>query len=300
MPDRIIRVGILTSDLVNKLTWPAEVFYRRLMSVADDYGRYDGRPVILKAQLYALKSDRVTEPDIAKWIGECREAGLVRVYTVTEKPFVEILNFGQRIQAKSKWPDPPSDENPPGVTVKHGDSPPIRESDSGSKSKTDSLSHTAGGASGFGRLVESLCKDGFPQAWQDWRAYRAEIGEPLTSYTAKQQILKCERWGAKRSVQIIAKAIENSWKNLREDHEMNYGPGGKAPAAPTKAKPPEPPPAWVAQLKAIWPLVAKHKEYPDPVLRLQITAAVKALPRDAWMGIQGDDYNTLNGFLKSP
>jgi uncharacterized phage protein (TIGR02220 family) len=109
MPDRILRVGILTSESVNRLSWPAEVFYRRLMSVVDDFGRYDGRPAVLRASLYALKVDRVSEPDIGKWIRESEEAGLVRRYTVTEKPYLELLKFEQKVRAvKSKWPDPPA------------------------------------------------------------------------------------------------------------------------------------------------------------------------------------------------
>jgi hypothetical protein len=108
MPDRIIRAAILLSDRVNSLSWGAEVFYRRLMSVADDYGRYDGRLSILRAHLFALKIDRVSELDIGKWIRECDEAGLIAAYTIEEKQFVEIQRFGQRTRTDSKWPAPPS------------------------------------------------------------------------------------------------------------------------------------------------------------------------------------------------
>lgn len=112
MPDRIVRVGILTSDAVNSLSWAGEVFYRRLMSVVDDFGRYDGRTSVLRAALYALKVDRVSEPDIGKWIRECEEAGLVRRYTVDSKPFLELPKFGQKVRAaKSKWPGPPTSAN---------------------------------------------------------------------------------------------------------------------------------------------------------------------------------------------
>lgn len=102
-------MGILTSESVNRLSWSAEVFYRRLMSVVDDFGRYDGRPAVLRASLYALKVDRVSEPDIGKWIRECEEAALVRRYTVAAKPYLELQKFEQKIRAvKSKWPDPPT------------------------------------------------------------------------------------------------------------------------------------------------------------------------------------------------
>lgn len=106
MPDRIVRTGILTSDAVDRLSWPAEVFYRRLMNVADDHGRYDGRTEILRAVLYPLRLERVSSSDIGKWIRETEEAALVRQYHVEGKPFLEIVKFGQKKRSKSKWPEP--------------------------------------------------------------------------------------------------------------------------------------------------------------------------------------------------
>lgn len=109
MPDRIVRAGILTSDGVNALNWPAEVFYRRLMSVVDDYGRYDGRSCILRAALYPLKLDRVSDRDIETWLRECEKTGLIKVYTVDSKRYLEVLKFDQRLRAKtSRWPPPSS------------------------------------------------------------------------------------------------------------------------------------------------------------------------------------------------
>lgn len=110
MPNRIVREGILDSDAVNKLTWAAEVFYRRLMSVVDDFGRYDARPEMLRAKLYPMRLDKVSLPDIVKWLADCVEAGLVRCYEVLSKPYLEIINFGQQLrQKRSKYPEPESD-----------------------------------------------------------------------------------------------------------------------------------------------------------------------------------------------
>lgn len=109
MPDRVVRAGILTSESVNQLSWAAEVFYRRLINVVDDYGRYDGRAAILRAVLYPLKIDRVSDRDVETWMREVAETGLLKVYTVDGKRFLEIAKFDQRLRAlKSKWPPPPS------------------------------------------------------------------------------------------------------------------------------------------------------------------------------------------------
>lgn len=105
MPVRVLREGIITSEPVNSLGWAEEVFYRRLMSVVDDYGRYYGNPSLLRAACYPLQLDKVGNQDIAKWLTKCVSAGLVRAYTVEGKEFVEVVKFGQQIRAKkSKYP----------------------------------------------------------------------------------------------------------------------------------------------------------------------------------------------------
>jgi hypothetical protein len=77
------------------------------MSIVDDYGRYDARSSILRSSLYPLKIDKVSVPDIVKWMGECSEAGLVRCYQVGGKDYLELQKFGQRLRAmKSKFPEP--------------------------------------------------------------------------------------------------------------------------------------------------------------------------------------------------
>lgn len=108
MPDRIVRAGILTSDAVNRLSPSGEVFYRRLLSVVDDYGRYDGRTEIVRAVLYPLRLERVSSSDIGKWIRETEEAALVRRYLADGKPYLEVVKFGQKIRSKSRWPNPPA------------------------------------------------------------------------------------------------------------------------------------------------------------------------------------------------
>lgn len=110
MPNRIVREGILTSDRVNKLTWAGENYFRRLMSVVDDYGRFDGRPGIIRISAFPLKVNQVSESDIVKWSDECSAAGLIRFYEVDSKRYMELLDFDQRLRIKkSKYPAPTDD-----------------------------------------------------------------------------------------------------------------------------------------------------------------------------------------------
>lgn len=106
MPSRILREGILSSDRVNALSVEAEVFYRRLMSVVDDFGRFDGRPSMLRVSCYPLRVDAVHETDITDWIVECATVGLIVVYIVDGKPYLEVQEFKQQERSKSKFPPP--------------------------------------------------------------------------------------------------------------------------------------------------------------------------------------------------
>lgn len=109
MPARLLREGILDSDAVNQLTAPEEVFYRRLMSVVDDFGRFDGRVPVLRSRLYALQLSQVREADISRWIAACEKAGLIALYDVDCKPYILFHRLGQPRAESSKYPDPPTE-----------------------------------------------------------------------------------------------------------------------------------------------------------------------------------------------
>lgn len=112
MPNRILRDGILTSEAVNMLSEEAEIFYRRLMSVIDDYGRFDAHPAILKARLFALRVEHWPNERIQKCLVECSqieiEPGLplLTVYSVGSRPYLQLNNFNQRARTVSKFPAP--------------------------------------------------------------------------------------------------------------------------------------------------------------------------------------------------
>jgi len=106
MPSRILREGILTSERVATLNWAEEVFYRRLMSVVDDYGRYTANPKLIRAACYPLIIDKVSDADVGKWMAKCAEAALVSVYPATDgKRYLQISNFRQQTRTTvSKYP----------------------------------------------------------------------------------------------------------------------------------------------------------------------------------------------------
>ena len=105
MPNRIVRDGILTSERVDELDAFAERFYRRLMSVVDDFGRYFANEKLLRAAIFPLKIDSISNEQIQSWIIACQRARLLMVCTIDNKAYLEIVDFNQQIRTqKSKFP----------------------------------------------------------------------------------------------------------------------------------------------------------------------------------------------------
>lgn len=119
MPNRIIKESLKLSPQVDQLSWFEECVWNRLIVTVDDYGRYDGRSVALKSELFPLK-EKVTKRQIESAIEHLAQVGLIVCYEVDGRPYIAIPTWSkhQRIQTKkSKFPDIPSS------TVSHGDSP---------------------------------------------------------------------------------------------------------------------------------------------------------------------------------
>jgi hypothetical protein len=105
MPNRLLKEGIVDSDKIESLSPEAEVFFYRLLVVADDLGRMDARPAILRARCFPLKESLSAEV-ITGWVQELWSAGLIGTYEFDDKPYLEILEWEQRVRSSGKYPLP--------------------------------------------------------------------------------------------------------------------------------------------------------------------------------------------------
>lgn len=113
MPNRIVREGIIDSRAINSLSDSGEIFYRRLMSVVDDFGRYEADPELLRSKLFGRQLERWDLNRVRSALAECQktltEAGnsILAVYSVSGKKYLQMNNFNQRLRAKtSRCPSP--------------------------------------------------------------------------------------------------------------------------------------------------------------------------------------------------
>lgn len=104
MPLRFLRPGLTTSDRWNSVSWQAQSFYIRLLTLVDDYGRYDSRPAILSSHAFPLSVGGMKTEELSKLAKELSEAGLVVFYTHKGKPYLQLSNWQERARSASKFP----------------------------------------------------------------------------------------------------------------------------------------------------------------------------------------------------
>lgn len=112
MPNRILKESLTRSESINKLSYFAEVLFYRLIVVADDFGRFDGRAAVIKGTCFPLKNVRTSQ--IEKGLNELASVSMIFTYTVKAKSFLQIANWSkfQSTRAmKSKWPSPEDNES---------------------------------------------------------------------------------------------------------------------------------------------------------------------------------------------
>lgn len=107
MPKRLTPETWIHDESFNSLSLPAEVFFRRLWTLADDYGNFYGEPATLRARVFPMYAADVNLDAITAYVDMCVEAGLLIRYTHNSAQYVHILNYGQQIKSRPKFPLPP-------------------------------------------------------------------------------------------------------------------------------------------------------------------------------------------------
>lgn len=107
MPNRIIKESICTSENLNNLSLEEEVFFYRLITQCDDFGRMDARPQILRAKCFPLRTDTIQQYDIESWLQALVRENLIIIYAVDGKAYLQMVTWDKHQQKrakKSKYP----------------------------------------------------------------------------------------------------------------------------------------------------------------------------------------------------
>lgn len=203
MPSRIVREGILTSLKVDQLSSGAEVFYRRILNVVDDFGRYHGTPALLRAAAFPLKIDKVLDKHITQWVNECVTAGLVKHYSVKGLPYIEIQNFGTPRAKESKYPSPSESDT---------------DANKCKQAQTDASKSTVVVNEFVGVVEKDMSRkrdDYTPEFEQFWQAYpnSKHKGGKKAAFKAWKKLTVAERSKALESCEVFFEAWERATKD---------------------------------------------------------------------------------------
>jgi len=113
VPNRILKDTINESKGLSECSLVAQDFYKRLITYADDYGRFDADVEIMRARLYPRELNYVTEMDIEDWLVELAGVGKLQFYTASghREIYGMFPNWKdhQRLRdSKAKTPEPES------------------------------------------------------------------------------------------------------------------------------------------------------------------------------------------------
>lgn len=108
MPNRIIKESLFSSEKISELSDFNFRLWIGLITQADDYGRGDARPAIIKGRVFPLR-ERVRLQDIEDGLATLAAGSCVSLYEVGGKPYYQFPNWQdhQRVRnAKPKFPPP--------------------------------------------------------------------------------------------------------------------------------------------------------------------------------------------------
>ena len=205
MPKRMIR-DWTDSERVNSLSAQAERLFIRLMMKADDFGRFNASPRVLRGMLFPLLVDTVREVDISRWLTECEKAGLIWLYADENgRPLLEIENFGQRMdKAVAKFPERPTvGRSPPGIS---GNFPPEEKGREEEKEKK--------GTASAAELVLPFSSEEFRKAWAAFVAMRSETGKPFKPSGANAALEKLAVMGLSKAIESLRNSTAGQWSGL--------------------------------------------------------------------------------------
>jgi hypothetical protein len=110
MPQRFLKPGITNSSRWNRVSFKAQSLYVRLLTLVDDFGRYDGRPSVIWGYCFAIwneehPNDAVSPQETAALCQQLAAEDLIEIYEADGKKVVQITQWTERARSTtSKWP----------------------------------------------------------------------------------------------------------------------------------------------------------------------------------------------------
>lgn len=233
MPNRIIKESMCSSEKIAGLTDFEFRLWIGLITQADDAGRGDARPAIIKGRVFPFR-ERLSIKDIDAALQELAAKGCVSLYTVDGRPYFLFPGWvkHQRVRdCKPKYPEPLENYIPPQSAASCGELPQsaaLIQSESESESNPDISAEPQ--ATHAPPVVELPLNDG--DIYPVTQEQAAEWGSLYPAVDVMQQLRAMKGWlnanPANRKTRRGILRFVNGWLSREQDR------GRGAPAKPAE------------------------------------------------------------------
>lgn len=234
MPNRILR-DYTDSLCFDGISAEGERLFIRLLTKADDYGRFHADPRLVCAACFPLEQS-IEPKHAAKWLAELEERGLIVTYHADGKHCLSVINYGQRLRNhRLKFPPMegqdsdwlPTRRDLPQLAASRRESPP--ESQSETESQTESQKGKQRAAEAAPPLPVLLDTDEFRGAWAEYITYRKQAKlRRLQPMSVRDQWAEMEGWGHDEAVEAIRTTIRKGWQGIFKPKQNGTNQSGAA------------------------------------------------------------------------
>lgn len=222
MPNRIIKESLCESETVASLSDFEFRLWVTLMVLADDAGRGDARPAIIKGKGFPLRS-RITVKEIEDALHAMAGKGCIALYEVDERSYFYFPSWGkhQRIdRAKPKFPAPPQ------IAADCGELPRVA-ADCGLNTNTNTNTKRKESIERKEKAPEASegLLDGFSfelrEAVEDWLKYKHERRQAYKETGLKSLLTQIRNaaklYGDAAVADVIRQSMSNNYQGITFD-----------------------------------------------------------------------------------
>lgn len=201
MPQRFLRPGIRTSERWNKAGFLAQSLYVGILTLVDDFGRYDGRARLLHGECFSLRDD-VKPHQTATALKELSVCGLIQLYGIDGKEYLQVLQWQERSRSEtSKFPNPPEQS---------------AAERSGTQESASSLAIVPRHKSSPSFIVPATASAVLKGKFERWMVVRKELGKAPKDWAGlfQDQFEWLGKFNEPEQLGILEKSIINRYQGL--------------------------------------------------------------------------------------
>jgi hypothetical protein len=109
MPQRFLKPGLTHSKRFNQVSWFSQALFVRLITLVDDFGRFESDPVLLTSLAFPRggpASEPVDPVTVQLALRQLVDVDLILLYRVADTSYLQLNRWVERHRSASRFPAP--------------------------------------------------------------------------------------------------------------------------------------------------------------------------------------------------